>query len=91
MKTIEMKKATAPLAEYARDARREPFVLTVGGRPVAALVPLKNADIETATLSTDPRFLALIERSRSRQKKEGGISGAEMRRRLGLAKKRHSA
>lgn len=91
MKTLEIKKATAPLSEYARDARREPFVLTVGGRPVAALVPLKNADIETATLSTDPRFIALIERSRSRQKKEGGISGAEMRRRLGLATKKHSA
>ncbi len=86
-----MKKATAPLAEYARDARREPFVLTVNGRPIAALVPLKNADLETAALSTDPQFLALIERSRARQQKEGGISGTEMRRRLGLEKKRRSA
>jgi hypothetical protein len=39
--------------------------------------------METATLSTDPRFIALIERSRLRQKAEGGISGPEMRRRLG--------
>lgn len=53
---------------------------------VAALVPIENTDLETATLSTHPRFLALIERSRSRQKAEGGISSAEMRRRLNRTK-----
>jgi antitoxin (DNA-binding transcriptional repressor) of toxin-antitoxin stability system len=84
MKTIEMVKATAPLAEYARDLKEEPVVLTVDGKPVAALVPIENADLETVTLSTHPAFLALIERSRSRQQVEGGISSAEMRRRLGL-------
>jgi antitoxin (DNA-binding transcriptional repressor) of toxin-antitoxin stability system len=71
VKTIEMK-SHGSAGRDTRDARREPFVLTVGGRPVAALVPLKNADIETATLSTDPRFLALIERSRSRQRRREG-------------------
>lgn len=84
MKTIEMSKATAPLAEYAQDVSKEPVILTVDGKPVAALVPLENADLETATLSTHPQFLALIERSRARQKREGGISSAEIRRRLGM-------
>ncbi len=84
MKTLEMDKATAPLAEYARDINKEPVVLTVKGKPVAALVPIENADLETVTLSTHPQFLALIERSRSRQKSEGGISSKEMRHRLGL-------
>ena len=32
--------------------------------------------------SLDPQFLAIIERSRARIKKEGGISADEMRRRL---------
>jgi len=41
-----------------------------------------KADLETVTLSTNPQFLALIERSRVRQKSEGGISSTEMRRRL---------
>ena len=41
---------------------------------------------ERITLSTHPQFIALIERSRARQKAEGGISGAEMRRRLGVKK-----
>jgi antitoxin (DNA-binding transcriptional repressor) of toxin-antitoxin stability system len=84
VKTLEMVEATAPLAEYARDVRKEPVILTIGGRPVAALVPIENADLETVALSTHPQFLALIERSRARQKAEGGISSTEMRRRLGL-------
>ena len=79
-----MDKATAPLAEYARNVNKEPVILTVDGKPVAALVPIENADLETVTLSTHPQFLAVIERSRARQKSEGGISGHEMRRRLGL-------
>lgn len=84
MKTIEIADATAPLAEYARELSKEPVVLTTGGRPVAALVQIENADLETATLSTHPQFLALIERARVRHKVEGGISSADMRRRLGL-------
>ena len=84
MKTIEMTQATGPLAEYAQDVGEEPVIVTVDGRPVAALVPIENADSETATLSTHPQFLALIERSRARQRIEGGISAQEMHRRLGL-------
>jgi hypothetical protein len=39
-------------------------------------------DMETVSLTNNPKFIALIERSRARQKKEGGISTQEMRRRL---------
>lgn len=84
MKTLEADQATAPLAEYVRGVKNEPLILTIGGKPVAALLPIENADLETVTLSTHPQFLALIERSRGRQKAEGGISNAEMRSRLGL-------
>ena len=88
MKTLELAQATAPLAEYAQDVSKAvskaPLILTVGGRPVAALVSIENADLETTTLSTHPQFLALIERSRVRHEVEGGISAEEMRRRLGL-------
>jgi len=87
MKTLEMAKATAPLAEYARDVSREPVILTVRGKPIAALVSVENADLETITLSTHPQFIALIERSRALQRAEGGISSEEMRRRLGAQKK----
>ncbi len=86
MKTIEMTEATATLAEYARQVAVEPVIVTVGGRPVAALVAIGNADLETVSLSTNPEFLALIERSRARQQAEGGISSEEMRHRLGLSR-----
>jgi hypothetical protein len=41
-------------------------------------------DMESVSLSTNPQFLALIERSRKRQDAQGSISAQEMRRRLGL-------
>lgn len=86
MKKLEMDQATGSLAEYASEVNKEPLIVTVGGQPVAALVPIENADLETVALSTHPQFLALIERSRMRQKAEGGISSTEMRRRLRLEK-----
>lgn len=81
--TVDMKHAKAPLAKYAREAKHGPVVVTTNGRPVAAVVSIKNADLETIALSTDPKFLALIERSRRRQARHGGISSTEIRRRLG--------
>jgi hypothetical protein len=70
----------------------ESVTLTIEGRPIAivqTLVPLvviedAEIDLETAILSTDPKFLELIERSRQRHKAEGGISSDEMRQRLGV-------
>jgi len=84
MTTIDMKHAKAPLAKYARDARKSPVVVTARGRPVAVVVRIENADLETISLSTNPKFLALIERSRARHSKRGGMSSAEVRHRLGL-------
>jgi len=39
-----------------------------------------KADLETVALSNHPKFLEVIERSRTRQETEGGISSDEMRR-----------
>lgn len=82
MKTLDMKKATLPLADYAKGVRKEPVILTADGKPVAALVSLHNVDMETVSLINNSEFIALIERSRSRVKTMGGISPEEMRRRL---------
>ena len=51
------------------------------------LIMIKNADLEDIALSTNPKFIAMIERSRARQKAEGSISSEQMRRRLGLKSK----
>lgn len=80
MKVIERTAATGSLAEYTADIGDDPLVVTSHGQPVAALVPIQNADMETVALSTNREFLDLIERSRARA--EGGIPSAEMRRRF---------
>ena len=79
MKTVEVAKATLPLADYTKKVKKEPVIITREGKPVAALVGISNADIETVSLSNNPKFLNLIERSRARQKSEGRISTEEMR------------
>ena len=85
MKTLEIAEANATLAEYTSNLTSEPIIITSNGEPIAALVTLENVDLETISLSTNPKFMALIERSRARLRSEGGISSTEMRRRLGLS------
>ena len=82
MKVIEQTDATASLADYAANIGSGPIVVTSHGQPVAALVPIENADLETVALSTNREFLDLIERSRTRVRTEGGIASEEMRRRF---------
>lgn len=84
MITLEISKATAPLADYAQKVKTEPVVLTSGGKPIAALLSIEDADWESVKLNLNPKFIAVIEHSRARQRAEGGISSEEMRRRLGL-------
>ena len=87
MKTVELTKATLPLSDYTKKVKKEPVIITEGGRPVAVLVSIPNTDFETISLSNNPKFISLIERSRSRQKSEGGISTEEIRRRLEKSKR----
>ncbi len=82
LRSIEVKEAVRPLAEYAEQVGEGPVVVTKDGRPVAVVMAIEDADLETISLSTNPEFMALIERSRARQAREGGLSSEEMRRRL---------
>jgi antitoxin (DNA-binding transcriptional repressor) of toxin-antitoxin stability system len=87
MKTVDVSKATLPLADYTKEIGKGPLIVTDKGKPVAALVSIRSVDVETVSLSNNQEFLDLIERSRTRQKSEGGFSTEEMRRRLKLKKK----
>jgi prevent-host-death family protein len=86
MTKIEFKKASGPLSEYAEKARKNPIIVVKRGKPFAAVIPIRNADEETVALSTNRKFLRIIDRSRARVKKTGSISAGELRRRLRLAK-----
>ncbi len=82
MKFIETKDATATLAEYTAQIASGAVIVTSEGHPVAALVPIENADLETVSLSTNREFLELIERSRASIRAKGSVSSEEIRRRF---------
>jgi antitoxin (DNA-binding transcriptional repressor) of toxin-antitoxin stability system len=82
MKIIERQNATEPLAAYTAEVGNGPVVITEQGKPVAVLIPIENADLETVALGTNRRFIELIERSRVRVRAEGEISSEQMRRRF---------
>lgn len=82
MKVIEREQANLPLGELAEQIGNEPVIVTEQGTPILALLPIVNADLETVSLSLNPTFLQIMERSKARLRAEGGISSDEMRRRL---------
>lgn len=89
MKTVELAQATAPLAEYARRARKEGVVVTVRGKPVATVTAVpEGADWESLAIGMDPKFLAIMERSRRAHREQGGISPKQMRQHFGIKPKR---
>ena len=89
MKTVELEQATAPLAVYARRARKEGVVVTLHGKPVATVqaVP-KGADWESLATGMHPKFLEIMERSRREHRDKGGISPDAMRRYFGIEPRR---
>ena len=87
VKSVEVIEAQESLARYVGQAAAGPIVLMSDGRPVAALVSLKNVDLESFLLSSNPKFISILEESSERQQREGGISVDEIRRRLKVARK----
>lgn len=81
-RTVELTDATQSLADYAQQVDEGAIIVTINGRPIAAVVALPNTDAETLALSQNPHFLAIIERSRTRQRQEGGLTSAQMRQRF---------
>ncbi len=65
MKTLELSKAVKSLASYAADAQSGPVLVTRYGKPLAAVISMAGIDRESLALSTHPKFIALIERSRA--------------------------
>ncbi len=83
MKTIDLSEVAA-LAPLIHPGSREPVIVTEGGQVVAAVLPADEQDVENLLLSTNAQFQAILERSQQRLESEGGLSSAEVRRRLGL-------
>lgn len=80
MKVLEKNEARASLAEYVEQMEQEPIIIEIAGKPVAALMSLVDVDWETIAVSTNPQFLAIIQRSRLRAQTEGRVSNADVQR-----------
>lgn len=85
VRTIDIANPTRPLGDYADELGQEAILVTRRGKVLAALVPMENVDLETFSLSTNPAFIALIERSRREEEAEGSISLEEIKAEFGLA------
>jgi antitoxin (DNA-binding transcriptional repressor) of toxin-antitoxin stability system len=85
MTRVELTEARAPLADYARKARRGPVVLTRRGRPVALLRLLTDEERENFLVSTHPGFVELIRRSREQCPPGSGMALEDVERELGLS------
>ncbi len=82
MKTIEIEKASKPLSEYTKGIDKEILVLASNEKPVAAIVSLKDVDMESLSLSTNPDFMEIIKKSREDFKLGKKLSLNEMKEEL---------
>ncbi len=78
LQKVEINQSEQAIHESLTKREITPLIITKDGKAVAALVPLTNTDIETASLSINSNFLSIIERSRGRLKAEGGVPGHVM-------------
>jgi len=86
MRTLEITEAS--LAEYGRKDADETWVLTRRGKPVAAVVPIRRSlDFETLSLSHNPDFIDLVNRSWAGYNATGGSSVEDVKRKHGVKAK----
>lgn len=65
MRTLELKKASRPLSDYATHLGSDSIVITSNRKPVAALVSLRGVERESLSLSVNPAFMKIIRRARA--------------------------
>lgn len=71
MKTVEISQVYSVLENY--DRNELPLILTRNGQPIAALFSIEDVDLETLSVSINPKFINILEQSRKSQKEEGRI------------------
>ena len=80
MKTIDLNDATESLAEYVKNMEGVPITIVHKGVPLAILSPVGNDDYESVQMSTNPKFIELLERSRESIREGRGFSIEEARK-----------
>jgi len=87
MKIVALAEAKNSLSAYIDDAQHDRVLVTRHGRPAALIIGVEGEQFEDLLTRSDSRFWEMIE---SRRKASKTFSAAEMRRRLGVGKKRKS-
>lgn len=59
MKTVELSTASKLLSAYAEEFNDETVVLTLNGEAIAVVTAIKDIDLKSLALSTNPEFLPL--------------------------------
>lgn len=74
MKFVNVRELKAKASEYLALAEKgENIVIMSRGKPRAAILPLREEDLEDFILAHHPRFRQMIEKSLRSHRKEGGI------------------
>jgi antitoxin (DNA-binding transcriptional repressor) of toxin-antitoxin stability system len=78
----QLSSCLAPLSTYIQTLGRESTIVGFEGKPIAMLVAI--TDIETVSLSHNPKFLSIIDRSKKQQKLGQLTRSEEVKKKLGL-------
>jgi prevent-host-death family protein len=87
MKVVALGKVKNELSAYVEEAQRDRVLVTRHGRPAALIIGVEGEDFEDLMTRSDSEFWQTIE---ARRRASKTIPADEMRKRLGVAKKRRS-
>jgi prevent-host-death family protein len=87
MKVVALGKVKNELSAYVDQAQRDRVLVTRHGRPAALIIGVEGEEFEDLFTRSDPEFWKMIE---ARRKASKTVTADEMRRRLGVAKKRRA-
>jgi antitoxin (DNA-binding transcriptional repressor) of toxin-antitoxin stability system len=82
MKVIDLKEAKTNLEHYAKECQSSPVVVTLEGKPVFELIPIKSDDPDffDRLITTNQAFRSLLE-ERRQESAQGMVSSLEEVRR----------
>jgi prevent-host-death family protein len=85
MKVVALREAKASLSGYIKSAQEDRVLITKHGKPAALVIGVEGEALEDLLTMGNPRFWELIE---SRRRPGRTLNLDEVRRRLGVSKKK---
>jgi len=85
MRFVTVEKFKEAPEEVLRDLKRgERIVVTDQGKPLAAIIPITEGELEDALLEIHPVLRNLVEKRLEEAEKKGTVPWEEVKKRLGL-------